>query len=1552
MASRPRVSLALVAACSLWAVMPRPAVAQHITVDGRFSPAQTLIGPNYSIGANLGKQVGSNLFQSFGQFSLSQTPTPESATFTPTGSTGPIGNVIGRVTGNSVSSINGAINSTIAGANLYLINPSGIVFGPNATVNVSGSFHASTADYLKMSDGAKFQATNPDGSTLSAAPPAAFGFLTAQPAAITVNGSTLGPVPGTLGLVAGPVSISGGRLQAPAGTIHVTGVAGVGEVPVNPGDNSALTVTSFGPVQIATLGSTRSTLTVSNTGVPGNGGSVFIRSGALTIDASTIEANNSGSGPGGQVVLRGDSQVTLSNGAQVQAIASSIGSGPGVTISTAPAGVIRVDASTVTLGTTGSGDGGPLSVQSGQLTLSNGAALRSLNQATGNGGTIAISADSVLLDGGAALNLSTGIFSTTSGAGSSAGSGGSITIVAGELTLHNGAGVLAQSSGTGAGGEVAASIGSLIVDSGASLGTRAVAGGNAGNFSAMVAGQVTIDMTIGEVPSILDGIGSATRGSGNAGNVTVTAGVLTITNNGRVESLTRGAGNSGDVSVTVAGMLSLNGSGGMPGAPTGIIADSEPGRTGNAGAVSVSAGSISIVSTGEISSSAFGSGNGGSVSVSTAGGLTIDGAMVSGFLTGITSEAEPLSTGNAGTVSVSARSISILNAGAITSDTFGPGNSGSVFVSVAGGLTIDGATAPLFTGISSEARSGSTGNAGPLTVSAGSVSIANDGRISSATLGSGNGGSMSVAVAGQLSIVGAPGSSVLTGISSQTQASGDAGTVAVTAGALSIAGTFGEISSNTFGSGKGGSVSVMVDGQLTIDGIGAGANLQTGLVANAREGSTGKAGDVTVAAGALSIVNGGEISSSAFGRSGNLPASTGSAGSVAVSVAGLSSMGGSGTRIATEAQPGTSGNAGSVAVRAAQITIGSGAEVVSTTAGTGAGGSVLVTTPGALVLDGAGVAGTQIAASATGPNSGPGGSVTVNANALTVEGGAQIASSTAGPGNGGSVQITAQGPLTLTDPGSGITASATSTASGSAGSVIVNAPQISLMSGAEIASTTAGTGAGGSVLVTTPGMLVLNGSGVPNTTQIAASATDTRSGPGGSVTVRADTLTVEGGAQIASTTAGPGKGGDIGVTVANGVTLSGGGPNSASGITASAGPGSSGQAGQIVLMAGGAIALSGGAEVTTSTAGSGNGGSVQVTVQGPLTLTDPGTGITASATPTASGNAGSVTVTAPQVALMTGAEIASTTAGTGAGGSVSVTTPGTLVLNGNGDPATQIATSAIGPQSGPGGSVIVNANALTVEGGAQIASSTAGPGKGGDVNVMVASNIVLPDPGPQITAQSTGSGDAGSITVSADRLLMNNGAAISTQAETSTASGGNITLNVGDFLYLVSSEITTSVKGETGNGGNIAIDPQFAILNHSSIIAQAIEGHGGNITITADQFIPSSDSIVSASSELGISGTIVINGPLVDVNGALVVLSTQLRSRTEVLREACAARAGQPISSLVQAGRGGLPQDPEATLPALYIAGRDVGPSPPAAAGPTEASGALQTTVHLTMRCG
>jgi hypothetical protein len=197
---------------------------------------------------------------------------------------------------------------------------------------------------------------------------------------------------------------------------------------------------------------------------------------------------------------------------------------------------------------------------------------------------------------------------------------------------------------------------------------------------------------------------------------------------------------------------------------------------------------------------------------------------------------------------------------------------------------------------------------------------------------------------------------------------------------------------------------------------------------------------------------------------------------------------------------------------------------------------------------------------------------------------------------------------------------------------------------------------------------------------------------------------------------------------------------------------------------------------------------------------------------------------------------------------------------------------------------------------------------------------------------------------------MESGAAISTEA--ATANGGNIALTVSDFLHLVDSQITTSVHGSTGNGGNIAIDPEFLVLDHSQIIAQAVLGHGGNITIVAANFFPSADSLVSASSSLGISGTIEIVGPRVDLNGSLVVLPSELRNAAAVLRNSCEARGSRPRSSLTDAGRGGLPQDPATTVLALYIADRDFAPGPRAAGGRHDPRGDVAlTTARLTMRC-
>ena len=157
--------------------------AAQIATDGSVGPAQGLSGPAFAIGSALGTLSGNNLFHSFSTFNLA---TGESATFT-----GPstLANIVGRVTGGSSSSIDGTIATLTGGStNLFLINPAGIVFGPNASLNVEGSFHVSTADYLAFADGAKFMSNLGNGSSFTTAEPAAFGFLNANPAAVAIYG--------------------------------------------------------------------------------------------------------------------------------------------------------------------------------------------------------------------------------------------------------------------------------------------------------------------------------------------------------------------------------------------------------------------------------------------------------------------------------------------------------------------------------------------------------------------------------------------------------------------------------------------------------------------------------------------------------------------------------------------------------------------------------------------------------------------------------------------------------------------------------------------------------------------------------------------------------------------------------------------------------------------------------------------------------------------------------------------------------------------------------------------------------------------------------------------------------------------------------------------------------------------------------------------------------------------------------------------------------------------------------------------------------------------
>jgi filamentous hemagglutinin family protein len=195
----------------------------QITPDATLGTENSIVTPNVNIGGLPADRIdggavrGANLFHSFSDFNVGE------GLRVYFGNPAGIENILSRVTGNNVSNILGTLGVDGA-ANLFLLNPNGIIFGPNAQLDIAGSFVASTANSVVFGNGIEFSATNPQAPPLlTISVPLGLQYGTQPPQAIENAGNlTVGQ---NLLLSAGTVT-STGQLSAPVGQVAVAGVSG------------------------------------------------------------------------------------------------------------------------------------------------------------------------------------------------------------------------------------------------------------------------------------------------------------------------------------------------------------------------------------------------------------------------------------------------------------------------------------------------------------------------------------------------------------------------------------------------------------------------------------------------------------------------------------------------------------------------------------------------------------------------------------------------------------------------------------------------------------------------------------------------------------------------------------------------------------------------------------------------------------------------------------------------------------------------------------------------------------------------------------------------------------------------------------------------------------------------------------------------------------------------------------------------------------------------------------------------------------------------------
>jgi filamentous hemagglutinin family protein len=596
----------------------------------------SIVTPNGSTDLiNGGSPSGGNLFHSFEQFSVLRGNT---AYFNnPEG----IQNIIARVTGGSVSKIDGLIKAN-DNANLFLLNPNGIIFGAGARLEIGGSFVATTASRLVFADGTEFSATAPKTTPmLTISVPIGLQFGT-NPGRILVQGEGVGirlttdlidtdvglrvQPNQTLTLVGGDVVLAGGTLKTAGGRIELGSVGANSLVSLNSNAKGfALgydSVSAFADIQLS------QSAAVDTSGA--GGGDIQVRGRRVVLqDGSQIEASTLGTEPGGTLSVKASESVELTG-------SSALGFSSLVT-------AVYPEAT---------GAGGNLTLETGRLIVRDGAQVLAATFGPGAGGTLTVtSSESVELIGTSA-----------------------------DSTNPSGLFTLVQSGATGPGGKLILETGWLTVRGGAQVQAVTFGSGSAGNLEVRAresAELIGIDSD-GNPSSLLTTIQSGATGAG--GNLSLETGRLILRDGAQIAAATFGERPGGTLTVRARESVELIGTNPTDSeAGSGLATAVQPGATGDGGNLSLETGRLILRDGAAVSTGTAGEGSGGNLEVRARESVELTGISADGKLPSRLS-ARSTGTAEAGNLRIATGQLSVLNGASVTVSGEGTGNAGSLRV--------------------------------------------------------------------------------------------------------------------------------------------------------------------------------------------------------------------------------------------------------------------------------------------------------------------------------------------------------------------------------------------------------------------------------------------------------------------------------------------------------------------------------------------------------------------------------------------------------------------------------------------------------------------------------------------------------------------------------------------------------------------------------------------------------------------------------------------------------------------------------------------------------